>query len=234
MAFASFTTFDQYLLGLFNGSNSLFLDSMAQWLTSGLTWIPLYIALFILVMKNNETMAQIALIVGCSLLCIILAGGLTDFVVKPLVARWRPANDPFFKYAVDVVANHRSSDYGFFSAHAANTMSLAVFFSFLVRDRLLGFTLVVWSLINCWTRLFLGLHYPFDILFGILWGIVAGSLSYLVFHHIYFKISPRLNYISSQYSSTGYSKTDIDMVVAVFVLTLAVVMLCAVYTIRLI
>lgn len=229
MSFEAITSIDQYILAWFNGSHSLFFDCLAQLLTSGLTWIPLYISLFILVMKNNETMAQIALIVGCSALCIILAGGMADFVVKPLVGRYRPADDPFIKYAVDVVGNHRGSSYSFFSAHAANTMSLAVFFAFLVRDRLLSVWLIVWSLINCWTRLFLGLHYPSDILCGLLWGVVAGFLSYVVFHHVYFKISPRLNYISSQYSSTGYSKSDIDIVVSVLVLTLVVVMVGAVY-----
>jgi undecaprenyl-diphosphatase len=61
------------------------------------------------------------------------------------------------------------------------------------------------------------------------WGVVAGVVSYLIFHRVYFRISPRLNYISSQYSSTGYSKSDIDIVVSVLVITLAVVMLCAVY-----
>lgn len=233
MTLDSFITLDQHLLTWFNGSDSLFVDRLAEVLTSGITWIPLYIALLILVIKNNETMTQILIIVGCTALCIVLADGVADGLVKPLVARPRPANDPLIKYTVNVVANHRGMGFSFFSAHAANTMSLAVFFSLLIRDRLFGTVMVLWSLVNCWTRLYLGLHYPGDILCGLLWGAVAGAISYLVFYRLYFKVSPRLNYISSQYTPSGYSKQDIDMVVGVLVAIIAVVMLWSLLSIGL-
>lgn len=105
---------DQELLLTLNGSNSLFLDGWMTYLTSGFTWIPLYISLLYLVIKNNETMAQILLILGCSLLCVAMADGVADFLVKPLVGRWRPSNDPIIKYTVRVVGGMRGGDYGFF------------------------------------------------------------------------------------------------------------------------
>lgn len=106
--------FDRDLLLAMNGSESLFIDNWMMMLTCGFTWIPLYIALLYIVIKNNETMTQILLIVGCSLLCVVLADGVADFIVKPLVGRWRPSNDPIIKYAVQVVDGMRGSDYGFF------------------------------------------------------------------------------------------------------------------------
>lgn len=221
MDLSSLIEADRTLFSCFNGSDSLFLDGLTTTLTSGFTWIPLYMALLYLIIKNNETVAQIFLIVACSALCILLADGMADIIVKPLVGRWRPGNDPVFKYTVDVVNNLRGDDYGFFSAHAANTMSLAVYFCLLVRNRVFQFFMILWSLINCWTRLYLGLHYPGDVLVGLLWGIIAGFIAYLVWHKVYFKISPKLNYISSQYTSTGYSLTDIDVVIAVMVFTFA-------------
>lgn len=217
--------FDQRLLLLLNGSDSLFLDHLVELLTWGFTWTPLYIALFYLVVKNNETMFQIALTVGCAALCILLADGMADGIVKPLVGRPRPSLDPYLKYIVDVVNDHRGSGFSFFSAHAANTMSLAVFFSLLVRSRLLTIVLVAWSLLNCWTRLYLGMHYPIDIVCGVLWGLVSGVVSYMVYHKFYFKVSPKINYISSHYTSTGYSTTDIDVVMTVVVVVLAVAVL---------
>ncbi len=224
---------DQELLAWFNGDGSLFLDNFVMILTSGITWIPLYVVLFVLVVKNNETMSQIMLIVGCVALCVLLADGVSDGIVKPLFARPRPSNDPIIKYTVDVVGSYRGSGFGFFSAHSANTMSLAVFFSLLVKDRLLMVSLLLWSLLNGWTRLYLGVHYPGDVLCGFVWGGIAGCLAYLVFYKIYFKISPKLNYISSQYTRSGYSKDDINMVVAVMVLTLSVAVIGALYTIKL-
>ena len=149
---------DTKLLYLVNGSHSAFVDGVMMMLTNGFTWLPLYIALFILVIKNNESMAQIMLITGCALLCILLSDGLADFIAKPVVARWRPTSDPLIKYTIDVVDNYRPGMYGFFSAHAANTMSLAVFLSLLVRNRIFTFALVFWSLVNCYSRLYLGVH----------------------------------------------------------------------------
>ncbi len=233
MALDGLIALDQELLTWFNGNGSLFLDNLVMILTAGVTWIPLYVALFVLVMKNNETMSQIMLIVGCAALCILLADGVADGIVKPLVGRPRPSNDPVIKYAVDVVGNYRGSGFSFFSAHSANTMSLAVFFSLLVKDRFLTVSLLLWSLLNGWTRLYLGVHYPGDVLCGFIWGAIAGCLAYLVFYKIYFKISPKLNYISTQYTHSGYSKDDINMIIAVLVFILAVAVIGALYTIRL-
>ena len=162
---------DRQLLLLMNGSDSLFLDGVVATLTNGLTWIPFYLALFYLVIKNNETMLQIVLAIGGVAVCILLADGLADGIVKPLVARWRPTNDPLLKYTVDVVNDMRGSKYGFFSAHAANTMSIAVFFCLMVRSKLLSWSIVLWSLVMGWTRIYLGLHYPGDVLVGFLWGV---------------------------------------------------------------
>lgn len=227
MTLESIIEFDQQLLLWFNGSDSLFLDRMSDMLTWGFTWTPLFLALFFLVVKNNETMPQIVLVTCCAGLCILLADGMADGIVKPLVARPRPAMDPYLKYLVDVVDGHRGSGFSFFSAHAANTMSLAVFFSMLVRNRLFTVVMVLWSLLNCWTRLYLGLHYPVDIVCGLLWGIVSGLISYVVYHKFYYKISPKINYISSHYTSSGYSMADIDMVIVVVAGTLAIVTVLA-------
>lgn len=230
IALTAAPSLDVTVLSWLNDSHSLWLDVLATYLTAGWTWLPLYIALFILVMKNNETIQQVGLVMGCTLLALILAGGVDNLIVKPLVARPRPSSDPIIKYMVDVVAGYRGKDFSFFSAHAANTMAIATFFIWLVRDKLLSVMLVCWSLINCWTRLHLGMHYPSDIVVGLVWGVISGGVAFFFFNRIYYRISEKINYISSQYSSTGYAKTDIDIVATILTLTLAVVMLMAAHT----
>lgn len=210
---------DLWLLHFFNGGSNLLLDQMVWVLTSGWTWIPLYLALFYVVVRNNETMPQIGLVILGAVLCVFIADGLVDGIIKPTFARWRPSNDPIIKYTVHVVNDLRLKDYGFCSAHAANTMSIAVFFSLLIRSRLMTITLVGWSLLNCWTRLYLGVHYPSDVACGMLLGIVIGVLVYLLYYKLYFKISPRIKYISNQYTSTGYDHDDLDIVLCVLMLT---------------
>ncbi len=211
---------DLGILHFFNGSNSLFYDTLVQVLTSGFTWIPLYLALFYLVIKNNETMAQIGLAIGCAVLCVVLSGGVDDMIVKPLVARLRPTVDPHVKFTIDIVNGiTEAKQFSFFSAHAANTFTIAAFFALLVRSRLLNAALFTWALLNGWTRLYLGVHYPSDVLIGILWGCVVAVLVYWFYFRTYRRISPALNYVSSQYTVTGYNRGDIDMVLTVLMFT---------------
>lgn len=230
MDIATFETLDRQLLEFFNGSNSVFLDSVAITFTSGLTWIPLYVALLYLVIKNSENMAQFGLIVASVLLCMLLSDGVAEYLVKPYVGRLRPSADPAVKYLIDVVGNYReSTTFSFPSAHAANTAAVAVFFSLLVRNKSLSVMLLLWSVLNCWTRLYLGVHYPGDILVGFLWGIISAVVSYSVYRAIYFRLRPRLNYISSQYTSTGYNHEDIDIVLLTGVLLCLYVVMRAVF-----
>ena len=225
----TFLANDRLVLSWFNGSNSVFLDGWMSSLTSGFTWLALYASLFYLVVKNNETMGQIMLVVGCALACVGLADIMADVIVKPLVERWRPSNDPIFKYDVSVVDGYRGTSYGFFSAHAANTFSLALFFCMLVRSRVLSVALVLWSFVNCYTRMYLGLHYPSDIVCGLLWGSVCAIGVY----YFYLRVSRRMfgedNYVSTQYTSTGYRLCDVDIVVFVLVSTVLITLFKALF-----
>ncbi len=218
MDWDSIIRFDKDMLLLVNGSDSLFIDGLATTLTTATTWIPLYVALFYLVLRNSESMKQILLIVSCAALCVLLAGTVDDTFVKPNVARFRPTHDSEIGFCVDIVDGYRGGRYGFFSAHAANTFSIAVFFSFLVRNKILTFFLLTWSLLNCWTRMYLGVHYPGDILCGLLWGGISGLVIYFLYFKINTKMSNGMRFISSQYTSTGYQQIDVDIVINVLIL----------------
>ena len=223
----SLIEFDKELLLKLNGSNSPYVDAMMTTLTKAQTWIPLYVALFYLVIKNNESVRKIISIVFCATLCVLLAGTIDDTIVKPLVARWRPTHDPEIGLLVDVVNGYRGGYYGFFSAHAANTFSIALFFTFLVRDRHLSFSLVVWSLVNCWTRLYLGVHYPGDIAAGLLWGAIVAVCSYLFYVYVLCRNTDWGEYISTQYTSTGYEVSDADIAVSILAYTFIYVQVMA-------
>ena len=172
--------FDKHLLLMVNGSDSTFLDWVVMTLTNAKTWIPLYLSLFYVVVKANRNARDVLLILAAAGLCVLLAGTIDDEIVKPLVARWRPGHDPQIGHLVDTVDNYRGGKYGFFSAHASNTFSIALFFSLLMRQRLLTIGLVSWSLLNCWTRMYLGVHYPGDITVGLVWGTLMGYLVYRI------------------------------------------------------
>jgi undecaprenyl-diphosphatase len=201
---------DRYILSFFNGSESVFVDGVVTILTSGFTWVLLYLVLFYIVIKNNDTMSQIGITIGCVLLCLLFADGLADGIVKPLVARPRPLNDPFIKHTIDIVAGSYDRQYSFFSAHAANTFSLAIFFSLHFRRKAITVVLVAWSLLNCWTRLYMGMHYPSDIVVGLLWGFCVGGGVWSLFRR-------RLK--------SGSVSHDGDLLITAFVFTLLMAVL---------
>lgn len=210
----------QWLLAV-NGSDSLFLDRMAHVLTTAMTWLPLYLSLFYVVLHNNENFRKVLCVLAAAGLCVLLAGSVDDLIVKPAVARWRPTHDPEIGLLVDIVDGYRGGKYGFFSAHASNTFSIAILFCWLIRSRLLSIALVIWSLTNCWTRMYLGVHFPGDILVGLTWGFIVGTLVY----YIYYRVTKRLStsnrrFVSSNYTSTGYQRSDCNIPVAVLVFTL--------------
>ena len=212
---------DKQLLLAINGSDSLFVDYLAKTLTTAATWIPLYVSLFYVVVKNNDNFRRIICILACAGLCVLFAGTVDDLLVKPLVARLRPTHDFQIGMLVDTVDGYRGGKYGFFSAHAANTFSIAVFFSLLMRSRLVTLLLVGWALTNCWTRLYLGVHYPLDILCGLLWGGSVGTGIYFLYRYVDRRLLHSENdYVSSKYTSSGYRYSDIYIVALVLSLTL--------------
>ena len=192
--------FDKQLLLMVNGSDSVWLDSVIMTLTDAKTWIPLYLGLFYVVCRTNwmrrmgtpnqqRAIMNIVLVLLAAGLCVLLAGAVDDEIVKPLVARWRPTHDPEIGALVDTVNGYRGGNYGFFSAHAANTFSIAVFFSLLMRWRFFTVCMVGWSLVNCYTRLYLGVHYPGDITVGLLWGGFVGWLVYRIYCRAYSRVN---------------------------------------------
>lgn len=207
------------VLEMLNGSASSFLDGLMATLTSGFTWMPLYLSLLYLVINNSDNMTKIGLVVGAAMLCVVLSGGVCDYIVKPIVGRLRPVNDPMLYGLIHGVSGVASNDYSFFSSHSANTMSLAVFFSMLVKNRKLFIALLVWSLTNCYTRLYLGMHYPSDVLVGIIWGAVIGFVVFYLYSKVYYKVFPDVEYISTQYTPNGYTIATVDIVILVIILT---------------
>ena len=185
-----FQTINETLATHFGGCDSLFVDGLAMSILPALVWFPFCLSLFYIVVKNNETMSQIAIIGTCILLCVLFANVLPDAIVK----------------------EH-------FSVRASAVVSVAFFFSLLVRDSLFSVALMAWTLIRCWASVYIGECFPTDVFVGLLWGILIGGLSYLLYRKLYFLITPRLNYISTHFTSTGYGYIDIHVILTVFAVT---------------
>lgn len=210
--------FDQSLLLKLNGSDSLFWDGFMWVATSTMTWIPVAVALLYVIFKNKKIKEALLLMVLLALV-VALADQIASGFCKPFFARFRPTRDPELMFLTDIVNGYRGGKYGFISSHAANTFAVAVFLSLIIRNKSLAFVLFVWAILNAYSRIYLGVHYPGDILFGTLVGIGVGVVIYLLYKRLQnlFFFQPR--YISDQYTSSGYLISDLRILQTVMLLT---------------
>ena len=224
------TNLDQALTLWLNGSHSLFADGIAWTATQTLTWVPAMLPVVYVIIRNNN-LTGIAVTLLSIALCIVLADQVASTVFKPLVARYRPSNAPFIMYAVDVLPGYRRGRYGFFSSHAANTMAAATYLTLCIRHRALGWWFYAWALLNCWTRVYLGVHYVGDLLVGTLWGLCVGWSVYKLSRRFF----PQLADYDARYAHragftpTGYSVQSAWLIISGLAATYIVVLFWALF-----
>ena len=166
-------TWDRNATLFVNGSENVYWDQVIYVATSTWMWIPMGVVLLWL-LWNNMTPRQFCYAILFLALAVLISDQLSSTIFKPVFQRWRPTRDPVYMYLFDVVHNYRGGRYGFFSAHASNTFSIAVFLACLIKNRKLNILIISWSILNCYTRLYLGVHYLGDVLVGTAFGLIIG------------------------------------------------------------
>ena len=96
------------------------------------------------------------------------------------MARPRPTRVPELEGVLHLVNGYRSGQYGFVSSHAANTMACGLLFSLIWRKKIATVGLMLWVAVNCYSRMYLGVHYPSDILGGLMVGALMAVVAYQV------------------------------------------------------
>ena len=197
-----------------NGSDSIFWDNVMFTYTNTFSWTLVIITLLTIIFKNNTPQRGFIILLTMILL-IAVADRLCSGLVKPLVARWRPTQDPELMYLVDIVRGYRGGRYGFFSGHACNTMCMATFLSWLFRYRNVTITLVFWSLSTTFTRIYLGVHHLGDILVGFTIGVLLGTAFYFLMTYLMKRYGNSGKMISSSFTPTGYLVDDMHVLLTV-------------------
>jgi undecaprenyl-diphosphatase len=168
---------DKDLLLAINSWHTPWLDQLMMAMTNGLNWLPLFLLVISMIIYKYRWHA--VTIIGYIILVIILTDQISASLLKPLVARLRPSHDPGIKDLVHLVNNYRGGLYSFVSSHAANAFGVATFLFLRVRSQLNWiWVMFLWAAIFSYTRLYLGVHFPLDIICG---GILGAILAYLVF-----------------------------------------------------
>lgn len=157
-----------------NGLHDLFQDAF-WWMVSA-KWSSLLLILSLLWILLHKNHRHALLVLGMVILAVLLADQVSSGLIKHLVERLRPTHDPSLENAVHVINGYRGGLYGFVSSHAANFFAIATLILFIMRHRLVAIAMYGWALVQCYSRMYLGVHYPGDILGGIVVGVLAGWL----------------------------------------------------------
>lgn len=166
---------DEKFFLLLNGAHLPWLDEPFMLISGKLIWTPFYAwILWLLSVKQRVGL-------WVTLLCIVLMIVVTDQgsgVIKRLVMRLRPTHEPGIMDLVHTVNAYRGGRFGFFSAHAANAFALAVFVLRALKSHKITVIMLVWATVVSYSRIYLGVHYPGDILVGMLPGSAVGWFFY--------------------------------------------------------
>jgi len=169
--------FDKKAFLYFNSIHSSEWDKIMYWISGDTSWVPLYMILLLFIIYKERPYRFIF-----TILFVTITVALCDQIsvlIKNLVERPRPTHDPEIANLVHIVNNYRGGTYGFVSSHAANVFGVATFLSNQFKHFRWSLFLFVWASIVAYSRVYLGVHYPLDIICGAVLGILIGIQCYM-------------------------------------------------------
>ena len=195
---------DTEILLVINGWHAPWADTLMWIISAKATWIPLYLLLIGLLVRRYRQPASTPIkwlqkVPACVVMIVViaLAVGAADFIasgiLKDWVARPRPSRVPELEGVLHLVNGYKSGQYGFVSSHAANTMAVALLFSLIWRNKIATVGLMLWVAANCYSRMYLGVHYPLDILGGLMVGCLVAMTAYVLLWKWGMIANPRTN-----------------------------------------
>lgn len=151
------------------------MDFIMFWASDRFIWIPFYVLLLVLFAKVYRQKIWMVLI---SVTLLILLCDQTANLAKDYFQLLRPCHEPTLVNVLHIVNGYCGGAYGYVSSHAANSAGLTVFTLMLLGKNFqwLKFIMITYTLLLCYSRIYLAAHYPLDIIRGVLTGIVFGFL----------------------------------------------------------
>jgi len=170
---------DRNLFLFLNGLNSPLWDQVMWWISNRLIWLPLYLIITGWLIYRFKWKVVIILVMVALLITLSDQGSVHLF--KEVFKRLRPCHEPEISGLVHLVKGHCGGKYGFISSHAANTFAIATFTLLIIRSKYYSIFIIFWATLVSYSRIYLGIHYPGDVLMGALYGFLIGVLIYRLF-----------------------------------------------------
>ena len=185
---------DRSIFLFLNGIHSPFWDKVMFWISGDTSWIFLYIIMLIgLAVKYRWKMIFIVIAIS---LTITASDQFSVHFFKEVFERLRPCHNLEISELVHLVNNHCGGKFGFVSSHAANTFALAMLTSGLFRNKYFTWFIFIWAAIVSYSRIYLGVHYPGDIIGGALLGVFIGWLMLFLFNEFNKKVVSQIHFFN--------------------------------------
>jgi len=163
-----------------NGAHNTFFDFIMFWASDKWIWIPLYLFFIWLLYKHYGK--KVWLFIPMAVLVIFITDQTSVHLFKNIFHRLRPCHESSLAGLIHLVKDHCGGQYGFISSHAANSFALATYLSLLLGKKIRYFTLLtlLWASLLAYSRVYLGVHYPGDVIVGGIWGAGIGASTYII------------------------------------------------------
>ncbi len=173
---------DTHIFLAINGLHSETWDGIMWWISGKTTWWPFY--LFLILFMAWKKKWQLVSMLLFIILVVTLADQSSVHLFKNVFQRLRPCHEPELEGLVHLVNNRCGGSFGFISSHAANTFGVALLILLWVRKRWFTVLVLSWALLVAYSRVYLGVHYPGDVMAGGIWGAACGWLVFVLFSRI--------------------------------------------------
>ncbi len=212
--------FDASIFTALNSFHASYFDSFMWLVTKIGTWLPMILMLLYMLYFKKGWRRTITVLLAIALV-ILIADRVSAGIIKPLVERARPSHNPDLQSTIHIVNGYRGGAFGFVSSHASNCFGIALLLAMIFKNRAFTWTMVVWATLMCYSRIYLGVHYPGDIVCGAILGFAAAWI-----------VNKLLQWFSTKYPLWGnieFSHGEVNQMIYAAVINITLLAVWAIF-----